>query len=115
MPPLKDLADKRKAWDTLSESLKSKGVVIQTWSRSRGNGCYFHAIVSGDSIIVSGTPLKAPSCNIKSGKKRSIDYAQFEQVANIFEKYVTGETSRMDMLKLGWNSSYIISLIMRLL
>jgi hypothetical protein len=106
------LTNKTKAWNKIFDSLKDNGVDIQTWSKRDGDGDYFHAAAFGGEIIVTQSD-KEPSCRIDSG--RPITYLQFERVADVFSQYITGEIKRKDMRYLGWNTSYIISLIVRLL
>jgi len=106
----KDLADKTKAWDTILGSLGNKGKDMRTWSKRDGDGNYFHAESSGKIIIFSQSK-ETPPCKIDF--PRPITYEDFERVANMFNQYLTREVKRKDVK--GWNTSYIISLIARLL
>ena len=108
----RDLADKRKAWNKIFESLKGGGTDIQTWSLRDGYKNYFHAITRGTEIIV-GCSENVPSCKIDPS--RPIFYEDFERVADVYNQYITGEVKRQDMTKKGWNTTYIISLIVRFL
>jgi hypothetical protein len=109
----KDLKDKTKAWNNLLESVKNNNADIQTWSKRDGDGCYFHPTVSKNKLNIQKSREEKPSCRID--QVRSIDSQQFERVANCFNQYITGEIQRGEMRNLGWNTSYIISLIIRFL
>ena len=109
----KDLTDKRKSWIIIFESLKKDGRDIQTWSKRDRGRCFFHANTFGEEIIVARSK-ELPSCKLDS--YRPISYQQFKKITKIFNQYVSGEINREDMRYFfGWNTSYIISLIVRLL
>ena len=109
----KDLTDKTKAWDKIFESLNN-GMDVQTWSISRGNGCYFHVITSGNKLIIKKSKEKTPSCNITHD--RPIDFEQFEFVANYYDSYTNRVRGIREKIRDGCqNSSYIISIMARFL
>ena len=112
----KDLIDLKKAWDFIFQSLLFPGRDIQLWSKNYGYRDYFHAVARGNKIIITRSLEKDPSCKIQNGSERSIDYQQFECVANRFNQYVAGDLKRHIIRdKCGQNTSYIISLIIHFL
>jgi hypothetical protein len=109
----KDLTDKTKAWNEILQSVRANTADIQTWSRRNGDGCYFRPDTMENQLIIRKSKERNPSCRINV--VRTIDYQQFERVANHFNQYIKGDIQRTEMQNLGWNTSYIISLIVRFL
>ena len=110
----KELTDKTKAWNKIFQSFKNNGTNVQTWSLSRGNGCYFHVDISGNKLIIKISNEKTPSCKITND--RTVDFQQFEFVANYYNSYIKGIKGIREKIRDGCqNSSYIISLITRFL
>lgn len=75
---------------------------------------YFTVKVDGENLVVSNANTLKPSCKINMN--RSITYKQFEDIYDLYDRYINKENGiREKMRDLSNNSSYIISIIHEIL
>lgn len=112
----KDLGDIPASWKKLLYKVGSEGddfiifsIVLRTEIK------YFHARVKGQYIVVDRARKHLETAQIN--EERTIDFNQFGCVAHLYNEYVLGNRGIRPMMRdnCGQNTSYIISLISRLL
>lgn len=111
----KDLSDIPQAWNLVLKALGGTGMEIQAVSRRDGYGCFFHARSKQNSIQVEPSAENTPSCNIST--TRTITFEAFERVAKNYNPYARGVKGVRETIRdtCGWNSSYILSIIHKIL
>ena len=97
----------RQYWEQIQTELKINNLELETWSLEPRTG-HFYARAVSDRVFIEGKGIKGI---------RTISFPEFEKVAKYYNDYVdrvAGVKQRMRD-ECGYNTSYILTLIHRVL
>lgn len=112
----KDLGDIPASWKKLLDKVGSEGDDFIIFSVVRRKEIkYFHARVKSQYIVVDRARKHLETAQINV--ERTIDFNQFKCITELYNEYVLGNRGIRPIMRdnCGKNTSYIISLISRLL
>lgn len=97
-------------WQKTLRYVGSNGKEINTFAIRNIAKKYFMVKICNRSLKVSKAKILEPSCKIN--KERTISYNQFEEIYDLYNRYINKEKGvRAQMSKHCENSTYILSII----
>lgn len=104
----------RGEWSKILNYIGVNGKEIGTFTIINREKRYFAVKVDGENLVVSNAKALKPSCKINVD--RSVTYKQFQDIYDLYDRYVNKEKGIREKIRgLSNNSSYIISIIHEIL